>query len=427
MTQADFMLPNGLHSFAQAVYDGKWVIFSGRVNGLHGFSADDNNFPPDEQNRAIYVIDHHNKSVLYRDMQGSLAQEVIDTLSVSNPQFYQKGDTLYMTGGYGIDTATGKFSTKDVLSAINIPGLIDWVEYKTNKPLSSFIRQVKDEAFRVTGGEMSSLCDDLSLLVFGQNFDGIYYDGTNGDYTRQVRRFTIHDDGKTLRADIKDPIPAVPYPSFRRRDLNVVPIMEYRQGKDRPALMAYSGVFTETIGIWTVPVIIMPDGSCLMDNPEDPNTLKQAMNNYVSPTLGLYSKKSREMYTMLFGGLSYGYFDEGGFETDPEVPFVNHITTIKRDAFKKQTQHLMKGEFPVILSQQSNPGNPLLFGTGAGFFAKTNAEFYSNGVVKFDKLPKGKTHIGYIVGGIMSTLPNTSENSDSAASPYIFKVYITKK
>ena len=33
--------------------------------------------------------------------------------------------------------------------------------------------------------------------------------------------------------------------------------------------------------------------------------------------------------------------------------------------------------------------------------------------------------IGYIVGGIMSTLPNTNVRSDTAASPYIFKVTLT--
>jgi hypothetical protein len=30
--------------------------------------------------------------------------------------------------------------------------------------------------------------------------------------------------------------------------------------------------------------------------------------------------------------------------------------------------------------------------------------------------------VGFIVGGIQSTLPNTTAESDSAASPYIFTV-----
>jgi hypothetical protein len=47
---------------------------------------------------------------------------------------------------------------------------------------------------------------------------------------------------------------------------------------------------------------------------------------------------------------------------------------------------------------------------------------YKNGVLKFDKLGTNSLVVGYIVGGIQSTLPDTNQESDSAASPYIFKV-----
>ncbi len=430
VVQADFMLPNGLHSYAFGIYEGKWVLIAGRMNGLHGFNTGNNNFPPDQQNTAVYVVDHHKKTVVIRDLQDAasgLTQNVIDSLSVTSPQFYQTDTTLYMTGGYGVITATGEFSTKPLLTAIDLAGIIAWAEQKTIKPASKYIRQTSDNAFQVTGGVMAKIDDNPTLLVFGQNFEGYYQPGSNGDYTRQVRRFTIDDNGKKLRVDIEDPIPANPNPNYRRRDLNVVPIMEYRDSKTKPALVAYSGVFTISGGAWTVPVVIEADGKSYMDNPFAPTTLKQGMNNYTCPTLGLYSKAKRDMYTVFFGGISFGYFDNGQFVTDEELPFINQITTIKRDRQTIQTQYLMDAEYPVIASTGTNPGNTLLFGAGAAFFPKTNVHYYDNGVVKFDHLKKGKIHIGYIVGGIQSTVPNTSDQSDTAGSPYIFKVYLTRK
>jgi hypothetical protein len=47
---------------------------------------------------------------------------------------------------------------------------------------------------------------------------------------------------------------------------------------------------------------------------------------------------------------------------------------------------------------------------------------YKNGVLKYDTLGSDPIVVGYIIGGIQSTLPNTNFSTDTAASPYIFKV-----
>ena len=176
-----------------------------------------------------------------------------------------------------------------------------------------------------------------------------------------------------------------------------------------------------------MPVTILPDGSSSMKDPEGINTLRQGMNNYVSATFGMYSACERANYTLILGGMTYQYFEDGEYKTDPEIPFTNQIVTIKRDKNRVETQHLMSASYPTILSKTVHAGNELLFGAGAAFFPKTKAKFYDNGVLKFDLLKKGKTHIGYIVGGIQSTLPNTSSKQDTKASSYIFKVYVKKK
>lgn len=417
-----FTLPAGLHSGASANYKGIWVFIAGRTNGLHGFGAEEP-FPPDKQNVIAYAIDLANQKAYSRslnDPTSGLTQQQIDDLSVTSPQSFQMGKTLYICGGYGIDTETGLFGTKQTLTAIDLSKFIRWIQ-NGNKSASRAIRQTSHPWMQVTGGIMALVNNHRQgLLFFGQNFTGVYTDSSNGDYTRQVRRFQIIDNGKKL--SVQPRATSDPDPSYRRRDLNVVPII--KDGK--PAFFASSGVFTLTGGIWTVPIIIDNRGKAMMADPDAPNTFKQGMNNYVSATAQLYSKSFKSNYIILLGGLSYGYFNAGTFETDSEVPFINQITTVKIDKDCQFSQYLMDNEYPVILSQGTNPGNRLIFGAGAYYFNSGEVSEFSNNVVDLDKV-RGKTVIGYIVGGIMSTVSNTSSKADSTASPYIFKVVLTPR
>ncbi len=109
--------------------------------------------------------------------------------------------------------------------------------------------------------------------------------------------------------------------------------------------------------------------------------------------------------------------------TDSEFPFTNQITAVRRRPDGTYEQILLPVEFPTIVSTQSNPGNTLLFGAGARFIIEPNLPIFSNDVLDLGSIKKA-TVIGHIVGGIQSTLPNTNVASDSAASPYIFKVTI---
>lgn len=427
--QADFSLPNGIHSGVSATYQGKWIFLAGRTNGMHTFNDDPNNFPPQKQNQTVYVVDPHKKSVVSRSLTDSgsgLTQAQIDQLSVTSPQFYQKGTTLYITGGYGVDTDTGEFSTKNVLTAIDLPGLVDWVlNQSEHTNLARHIRQVSDEMFRVTGGYMAQSGIRPTLLIFGQNFPGYYFfPNENGYYTQQVRRFYILDTGTYLSFIPVNYNPADQDPSYRRRDLNVLPTV--RRGKNGFLVAGYvalSGVFTLDTGIWTVPVEINVKGKASMADPSLSSTFKQGMNNYVCATFGMFSSKTDEMYNVLLGGISYGFFENGSFQTSEEFPFINQVTTVKSDKYGDYEQYLMDGEYPVILSTGSNPGNPLLFGAGAQFMLADDVKTYSNQVIRLDKLDQPKV-VGYIVGGIQSTLPNTNVASDSSASAYIFKVSV---
>ncbi len=422
--QAGFSLPSGLQSFVVGTSGGKWLLLAGRINGLHGFSNTNNNFPPDTQNTMVFVVDPNLQTIATRSLtnqESGLTQAQIDLLSVTAAQSYQSKNTLYLSGGYGVDTSTSNFTTKAALTAIDVPGLIHWVINPTNgESAAQHLRQVFDPMFQITGGVMTESSPHHALLVFGQEFEGanITSDGT---YSEQVRRFRIVDHGTNLSFVAQTLEPATPDPNYRRANLNVVPIIE----RGRKGFVAFSGVFTPTDGIWTVPVEISRTGIASMANPTNVATFKQGMNNWTCPTLELFSRKEGNSYTVLMGGISFGFFSSGVFETDAELPFINQVTAIKRDRLGVFSQYLMNAEYPVILSTGSNPGNQLLFGASATLIPVDGLPTYKNGVLKYDVLGNGPVVVGYIVGGIQSTLPNTNFNSDSAASPYIFKVTLS--
>lgn len=438
LIKADFKLPMGIQSYVHGIHNDKWLILTGRIDGLHGFVENSkSNFPTSRQNTIVTVIDPFKKKTYTRsllDPESGLTQKQVDLLSVTAAQAYQSGSTLYITGGYGVDSATGKLDTKNALTAIDIPGLIHWVVRPSRgETAAQHIRHIFDHTFKVTGGYMNKVGNHPTLLVMGQEFNGFYNDPSQNPpvfqkYTEQVRRFHIHDDGVNLSFTPLDPLPSAPNPNYRRRDLNVVPIIKKVNHKLRGGFTVLSGVFTPSFGIWTVPVDITPRGFPSMENPTLPSTFKQGMNNYDSATFGMYSKKTGDMYTILFGGISYGFFkktQEGfKFTTDSEIPFINQTTVIRIDKNGNFSQHFMeKGGFPFIPSKTRHKGNPLLFGSECEVFLFKKVPKYENDVIKLDSIVL-PTLIGYVVGGIKSTLPNTKTKADSSSSEYLFKVIV---
>ena len=417
---AGFILPGGIHSAATAQCGANYLFITGRINGLHSFAEGNNDFPPSLQNSTVFVVNPCTKTVLSRslyDPSSGLNQEQIDTLSVTSPQSYQSDNTLYITGGYGVETSTGNFSTKDTLTAIDVPGLIDWViNPHCSSPASKYIRQISNPVFQVTGGIMYQFGQCPTLLIFGQNFIGFYSPSSNGLYTQQIRKFHIVDDGTCLDVAVQES--TTPDPNYRRRDLNIIPIIETNCKKKIPAYVALSGVFTLDTGIWTVPVEITASGTPSMADPSLESSFKQGMNNYVSAHVELLSKNGA-MYSILFGGITFGFFENGQFMTDADIPFTNQVTAIKRSKNGQYQQFLLPNQYPTIISTESNPGNTLLFGAGAKFIIAPDVPVFSNGVLNLAKI-KSRTVIGYIVGGIQSTLPNTNTTCRFGSIPVYF-------
>ncbi len=413
-----------LHSFAAGEVDGKWVIIGGRTNGMHGFeNIGVLNFPEASANREVWVIDPVSKQTWSRSIEGAgggFTTVEVASLSTTNNQFEQVGDTLYMTGGYGVSDVGSlfDFETFDVLSAVDLPGLADWVMNGTGTA-KDHVRQISDPMFKVTGGAMYELGGQMQL-VFGQDFDGVYTPGSNGAYTNQVRRFTIVDDGTNL--SVASATATTPLPEYRRRDLNVFPVISPDGGGGvEESIVALSGVFTPSFGAWTVPVEIGAIGEPTMDDPNDAATFKQAMNGYHSAKLGLFSEAGGDMIEMLFGGITFAEYDEVGdtLITDNGLPNTRQISAVQIDETGAYSQHYM-GEFPEVLDGE---GNPIRFGSNAEFFLADGIETYDNGVIKQDLLSPGDL-LGWIYGGIAANAPHVRQNPEglSAATNLIWAV-----
>lgn len=462
--QADFSLPAGLQSFAFAEYKGEWLFIAGRTNGLHNVNSTTpipNSFPVSAQNSVVYVVNPIKKKSYYRslnDPSSGLTQAQIDLLSVTNSFYYLEGKTLYLIGGYGIDTATQTLGTKPALTAIDVPALMNWVKNcPCPKSALSSMRFAFNPILQLTGGVMLKANKHQNyLLAFGQNFSGYYVQTSNGSYSEQIRPIKIIDDGENLLVKPLDQ--PEPLPTYRRRDLNVVPVVKKKGKSHTMSYVALSGVFTpgggDSPGAWTVPIEIATDGSSQMLDPTNPDTLAQAMNNYHCAHMGLYSKKRDSMYTLLFGGISASIFSDGDctnscvalipkegntFTVCCNLPFVNDITTIEINKKGIYRQFLMNSKFPTI--PVPNPGSlfcsddpfppdsPRIyyFGAEAVFIPNKDLAAYPNGVISLDKLEHSPVFAGYIVGGIASTILDTNCVTDTIASPYIFKVTIFPK
>ncbi len=396
----------GLQVFSLGQHDGKWLILGGRLDGLHQrqpFSA----FDEAGMNNQIIVIDPLNKQKWTAPLT-SLPVDLQEHLSSTNMQFQQNGDMLYFIGGYGYSKTALNHITYNKLTAIDVPATIDAVI--NNKPFSQFFRQITDSQFAVTGGYLEMVYDTY-YLVGGNKFDGRYNPSNMAtftqEYTNQIRKFKIEDDGTTLSVIFLSSITDAE--NLHRRDYNVVPQI---MPNGEQGLTAFSGVFQIKFDLPFLNCVNI-DSSGYTAN----NSFAQYYNHYHCSVLPVYSESANEMHSVFFGGIAQ-YYDDGGVLTqDNSVPFVKTIARVTRTADGKMAEYKLPVEMPVLL------------GAGSEFVLNEELEYYENEVLKLDKLDEDTTFVGYIYGGINSSAPNIffiNNGTQSTASSQILKVSVIK-
>jgi hypothetical protein len=396
----------GLQAYAFGTHNGKWLIFGGRLDGLHRrqpFAS----FDVAGNNNQLIVVDPISLQKWSAPLT-SLSVDLQEQLSSTNMQFHQSGKYLFTIGGYGYNNATAARKTFDKLTVIDVPAVINAIIAGT--AFTSYFRQITDAKFAVTGGHLKKI-NNTFYLVGGNRFDGNYNPMGNPTYTQvytnAIRKFNVTDNGVNIQVTHLPEI--VDATNLHRRDFNVVPQI-LPNGNE--GLTAFSGVFQPSIDLPFLNCVNIDSVSHAV-NP----TFQQYYNHYHCATLPVYSASTNEMHSVFFGGIAQ-YFDSAGvLVQDNNVPFVKTIARVTRTANGSMAEYKLPIEMPGLM------------GAGSEFISLDNIPRYANEVIKLDELTSDTTLVGYIYGGINSSAPNiffTNIGTQSAAGSQIFKVKLLK-
>lgn len=404
-------IPNmpGVHSFACGQQGTEWLLLGGRTDGLHQrqpFAA----FQAAANNTMAHVVDPYTGEVWSRSIS-SLPAAIYEQLQSTNLESHQRGNTLYIIGGYGYSATAGDHITHSKLTAVDVPGAIAAI--KNGSALGPHFRQLSDSRMAVAGGYVGFLNDEF-YLVGGQRFMGRYNPmgpnfgpGFIQEYTNAIRRFRIEDDGTSFA--IAGFTETVDTAELHRRDFNLIPQI-FPNGEQ--GFTAFSGVFQYTSDIpWLNTVDITPSGYTVVP------VFEQLLNQYHTAHLPAYSTSSNKMSTVFFGGIGRYYYDANGqLWDDVNVPFVNTISRVVRSANGNMVETAI-GSMPALL------------GSGAEFITAPGVPTSSSDIIDLDQLEGDTVLAGHIVGGIKSSAANiffTNNGTQSEASTRVFKVLLVR-
>lgn len=408
LTPINILELGGIQSYAVGTYQGEWLIIGGRVDGLHRrepFAS----FDVDGNNQDLIVVNPDSKKVWKKSVE-SLPSALKEQLSSSNMQFYQNEDHLIITGGYGFSATMDDHITYPYLTVVDVPNVIKNV--KNGVVSSDDFEQVEDETFQVTGGRLAMI-DEAYFLVGGHKFMGRYnpIGSTHGpgfeqEYTNEIRKFTLQI-GDVIDLNIHAPIHDEM--NLRRRDYNLVPTIV----DDEYGLTAFSGVFQNGADFpWLYPVRITGQSY------EPIHDFNQYFNHYHCATLPIYDEANKEMHTLFFGGIAQFYMEDEVLVQDNDIPFVNTISDVCLSGNGAYTETILTTEMPGYL------------GAGSEFIFSSDSKNYKKGILSGDSFDEEFVDVGYIYGGIRSSLPNIfwlNTGAESEASKTILKVSIRKR
>jgi hypothetical protein len=414
----DSQLAPALQSFAFAEHDGYWLMIGGRTNGFHGTSAEESTFPTAFSNRYIQVVNLANKTLSKMAVSG----DDRFFLQSTNMLFYQDGDQLILVGGYGSNCEPDQpdcYQTFPRLSVIDVPAMIAAVKAGDAAAAKEAIVTLEDDRFRVTGGGLNKIGQDY-FMVFGQNYDNVYKGAYTGKYTEQVRRFRFSLSGGKLSVTdyhaYNDPNGGGENSQYHRRDLNVVEAVRADGSK---GIAVYGGVFTPKGGGWVNPVYINGSGSNTEITVD--TGFEQKTSQYEAGQVLTYDPTAKTMYTTLLGGIGFYYYNDQGELVESSLqnwlPFVSNITTLARFSDGSSLEQVQPPD-------QSLPG---LRGANA-IFAPHHSLAKIAGtseVIDLSKIAQsGRVSLGYMIGGIFATAPQSSEFNPTYASPNIYEVFL---
>lgn len=446
---------DGVHSEAGAVHEGLIVLLAGRRNGLHAFPPEREAkkiqaFPRSEANETIYVIDPATSTLRGTASIEGLPEAYRRQLRATNTQYTSRDGWLYIVGGYTYDGKSMK--TLDTVTAIDLDALTKAVtgnEALDEAFAAAHMVQASHLALAITGGELLTLGDEF-LLIFGNQFDGLYTPGESvgvQTYSQSVRKFAFDLDSSsgapTLSVEFPGSDPAVglqqdPEGPYHRRDGAIEAAIDT---DGNPRIAAYGGVFKGgRMEGYTTPIYIDPDSSQPLGFAlHEDTSATQLLSQYKCAVIQAYDASGSVMYTNLFGGISQYSWDPTTRTLVRDavdlakgidgLPFIDSISTLrlaKAGGGTETAQYLHDGvSFPPAGAKpQCSDGEALrdaaFLGAETVFFAAPGVPAYDNGVLRLDEITT-PTVVGYLVGGIAATAPY-GINGPTCASDLVYTV-----
>jgi hypothetical protein len=397
----------GLHSFAYAQHDGKWLLVGGRRDGIHArqpFNA----FPASENNAELFVVDPISRESWKAGIE-SLPGPLQEQLQATDFQFYQDEQNLILIGGYAYSASMGDHTTFAYLTLIDIPNLIEDIINGEDISVAHF-QQIEAEEFAVTGGQLGKIGDTF-YLIGGHRFEGRYNPMNHPTfiqtYTDAIRKFTLSNTNGLWTHDnvqsITDPV------HLHRRDYNLLP---QRFSDGTLGYTISSGVFQINEDLpFLYPVHVTDAGY------EPINDFNQYLSHYDCARASLYDGNSSSMHHIFFGGISQYYYEGEELIQDDNVPFVKTISLLSMDANGVLSEERLPVEMPAYL------------GASAAFIVNEALPSAGQEIIALSGINEDSILIGYIVGGIESEIINPfSFNSDelTEANSTIYAVYLSK-
>jgi hypothetical protein len=416
-----FQLP-ALQSFSYAVYKNYWIFIGGETKGFHGTSNDPPPFLTTFANTKIWVLDLNTMETYNRD----LPSQYLISLAVSNAQFYQDNDILYLCGGYAVsDLSQSMFNTTaDTIFKINLPNLITYVIDNINEQNLDAVFEfcIQDSFVRVTGGALV-LVADIFYLIGGQDYEGNVSPGQTGTYTEAIRSFTILKGSNGWSINNKNTLTDTI--NLHRRDFNLVPYLGENSTQD---YILYGGVFTPDNVSYNNPIYIK---GLLSGQPTiTVGEFTQKCNQYTCGNISFLLYPGSGMIYALLGGISYMKYDEASKQlvigdNGVPMPFSNLIDFLVTDSTETM-------EYVQLPPNAILPG---YLGSNACFIPLD--KYIAQGTKDIIDLEKvfntleTKIPIGYLYGGILSDGPTSGTTANGHVNTYanknVYTVYLNLK
>lgn len=465
-----------LQSFSHAKFGSEWLLFAGRTNtndslngGLHKMIGKNNyastSFPPTSFNENIFVYnvetDNAPLSISLTEMMKTVSEKY--TASYSKDTLYkyrnvfkntnalvrQKGDYVYVLGGYGAKDSvpSNGYITYNHIAKIHVPSLIALVkgDYSAVEESKLFaFGQNKDLVS--TGGELY-IVDEKFYLVGGHNFGDTAPKKSEGQkYVDAVYPFSLVTEAQTLKISVDLPISDVSNPKaiasdntsiFRRRDGPVTASLYYNteNNKLEAGIAIYAGVFKPgdtPLAAWNDAIYVHPN---LNGGNNKPYTYDAAYNQknfnvYSSPDVVGYDAENKTLHTFLLGGIGDGKInDENKHRLSGFTNTGIHIQLKVDGSPLKSTSAV----FSNNLFSNSDVNSSNFYGAEAIFFKNDSATSITDSkeIIDLKAIFKSgdKFDVGYVFGGIEALTPNpgTYGSKLSKASNKIWKVTLVKK